>query len=241
MRRSLDVVLGYARRTRWEGRPPTVGVLTGESADGVRVSKAQMEPIEARLERSKSLPRYDILIRPRTPTGAVGSTHRTPDATGRRVGRRDPPAAGRSGRAAFPPQAIEFPTRHADRTRRTSTPIPWTLTDQMMISPPRESSHAGARFRPTRRECVRLPWTRPPQVAPSRGCGMSTLFVALIPFRCQSCQQDLRVSAVCAGTLIRCPVCQALARVPGPPPPQPVVLPDTPTTPMHRRGKPGGV
>ena len=49
--------------------PPTVDVLSGEYADGVRLSKAQMKPIEARLERSKTLPKYDILIRPQTPLG----------------------------------------------------------------------------------------------------------------------------------------------------------------------------
>jgi hypothetical protein len=63
----LDVILGYARRMRWKGQPPTVGVLDGEYRDGVRLSKTQMKPIEARLERSKALPKYDILIRPKAP------------------------------------------------------------------------------------------------------------------------------------------------------------------------------
>jgi transposase len=65
----LEVILGYARRMRWHGRPPTVGVLAGEYAAGVRLSKAQMKPVEARLERSKTLPKYDILIRPKAPIG----------------------------------------------------------------------------------------------------------------------------------------------------------------------------
>jgi hypothetical protein len=65
----LEVILEYARRMTWQGRPPTVDVLEGAYAAGVRVSKAEMEPIEARLERSKTLPQYDILIRPQTPTG----------------------------------------------------------------------------------------------------------------------------------------------------------------------------
>ena len=63
----LRVILGYARRMTWQGRRPTVGVLGGKYADGVKLSKAQMKPVEARLERSKSLPKYDILIRPKTP------------------------------------------------------------------------------------------------------------------------------------------------------------------------------
>jgi hypothetical protein len=61
----LDAILGYARRMTWKGHPPTVDQLVGEYRDGVRLTKAQMKPIEARLERSKALPKYDITIRPR--------------------------------------------------------------------------------------------------------------------------------------------------------------------------------
>ena len=53
----------------WKGQSPTVEALDGEYADGVRLTKAEMKPIEARLERSKTLPKYDILIRPKTPCG----------------------------------------------------------------------------------------------------------------------------------------------------------------------------
>lgn len=60
----LEVILGYARRMTWKGQSPTVAHLTGEYQDGVRLTKAQMKPIEARLERSKALPKYDITIRP---------------------------------------------------------------------------------------------------------------------------------------------------------------------------------
>ena len=56
--------LGYARRMTWEGHAPAVDRLTGECRDGVRLTKTQMKPIEARLERSKTLPKYDITIRP---------------------------------------------------------------------------------------------------------------------------------------------------------------------------------
>lgn len=61
---SLEVILGYARRMTWKGRPPTVDRLVGEYRDGVRLTKTQMKPIEARLVRSKTLPKYDITIRP---------------------------------------------------------------------------------------------------------------------------------------------------------------------------------
>jgi Rhodopirellula transposase DDE domain len=60
----LDVILGYARRMTWRGQHPTVVHLAGDYQDGVRLTKAQMKPIEARLERSKALPKYDITIRP---------------------------------------------------------------------------------------------------------------------------------------------------------------------------------
>ena len=60
----LEVILGYARRMTWKGQAPTVAHLGGEYQDGVRLTKSQMKPIEARLERSKALPKYDITIRP---------------------------------------------------------------------------------------------------------------------------------------------------------------------------------
>jgi hypothetical protein len=41
-----------------------VRCLSGEYAHGVRVPRKEMKNIEARLERSKSLPNYDITIRP---------------------------------------------------------------------------------------------------------------------------------------------------------------------------------
>jgi Rhodopirellula transposase DDE domain len=60
----LEVILGYARRMTWKGQTPTVDQLVGEYRDRVRLTKTQMKPIEARLERSKTLPKYDITIRP---------------------------------------------------------------------------------------------------------------------------------------------------------------------------------
>ncbi len=66
---SLSVILGYARRMTWCGKPPTVDEITGEYPAGVRLTKSQMKPIEARLERSQTLPKYDITIRPKKPNG----------------------------------------------------------------------------------------------------------------------------------------------------------------------------
>ena len=48
---------------------PAVGTPEGEYPAGVRLTKVEMRPIEARLERSKTLPKYDITIRPKTGDG----------------------------------------------------------------------------------------------------------------------------------------------------------------------------
>jgi hypothetical protein len=61
---SLKVVLQCALRMTWKGKHPTVKRLTGEYPDGVRLTKKQMKPYETRLQRSKTLPAYDILIQP---------------------------------------------------------------------------------------------------------------------------------------------------------------------------------
>jgi hypothetical protein len=62
----LEVVLQCARRMTWKGRHPTVKCLQGEYPDGVRVAAKAMKPYEARLQRSTALPKYDIIIKPRT-------------------------------------------------------------------------------------------------------------------------------------------------------------------------------
>ena len=67
----LKVVLQCALRMRWKGRHPTVKRLAGEYPDGVRVPAKEMKQIEARLDRSTTLPKYDITIKPRTTEPAV--------------------------------------------------------------------------------------------------------------------------------------------------------------------------
>ena len=54
-----------ALRMTWRGHHPTVKRLHGEYPDGVRVPAKEMKEVEARLERSKTLPKYDITIKPR--------------------------------------------------------------------------------------------------------------------------------------------------------------------------------
>ena len=61
---SLKVILQEARRMSWMKMHPQVKRLQGDYAEGVRLSKKEMKPYEARLLRSKTLPKYDITIKP---------------------------------------------------------------------------------------------------------------------------------------------------------------------------------
>ena len=61
----LKVVLQCALRMRWKGRHPMVKRLHGPYPDGVRVPAKEMKQYEARLQRSVTLPKYDITIKPR--------------------------------------------------------------------------------------------------------------------------------------------------------------------------------
>lgn len=61
----LKVILQQALRMTWEGRHPVVKRLAGDYPAGQRLSKKEMKPYEARLERSRTLPKYDITIKPK--------------------------------------------------------------------------------------------------------------------------------------------------------------------------------
>ena len=61
---SLKVILQEALRMTWCGQRPVVKRLQGEYPNGVRLSRAQMKPYEKRLQRSLTLPKYDITIKP---------------------------------------------------------------------------------------------------------------------------------------------------------------------------------
>jgi len=41
-----------------------VGCIDGVYPDGVRLTAKEMRPVEARLQRSAALPKYDIVIKP---------------------------------------------------------------------------------------------------------------------------------------------------------------------------------
>lgn len=60
----LKIILQFALRMRWRGQHPVVKRLEGDYRDGIRLSKKEMKPWEARLERSMTLPKYDIQIKP---------------------------------------------------------------------------------------------------------------------------------------------------------------------------------
>jgi len=64
-------VLECARRMTWNGKHPEIQELQGEYPLGVKLSRREMKPWEARLERSPTLPKYDITIRPQKPRSAV--------------------------------------------------------------------------------------------------------------------------------------------------------------------------
>jgi len=51
-------------------RPPSNGATLGwDLPEGVRLTKKEMMPIQARLKRFQTLPKYDIAIRPTQPRG----------------------------------------------------------------------------------------------------------------------------------------------------------------------------
>ena len=62
---SLQVIMGRAGRMTWRGMRPVVKSLEGEYPNGVRLTRGEMTPYQARLERSTTLPKYDITIKPR--------------------------------------------------------------------------------------------------------------------------------------------------------------------------------
>lgn len=60
----LKVILQMALRMRWRRMHPMVKRLEGDYPDGIKLSKKEMKPYEARLNRSTALPKYDIKITP---------------------------------------------------------------------------------------------------------------------------------------------------------------------------------
>ena len=64
-----EVIRACALRMTWKGMHPTVERLLGSYAKKVSVAAEEMETYNARLERSATLPSYDITIQPKQPRG----------------------------------------------------------------------------------------------------------------------------------------------------------------------------
>jgi transposase len=64
-----EIVRACALRMTWKGEHPTVYRTTGDYPSGVKVPRAEMKLLSPRLERSGTLPKYDITIKPRHPRG----------------------------------------------------------------------------------------------------------------------------------------------------------------------------
>jgi transposase len=62
----VSIVLWCAQRMTWKGNHPEIAHLPGDYPSGVKLTRKEMGPWEARLERSPKLPKYDITIKPRS-------------------------------------------------------------------------------------------------------------------------------------------------------------------------------
>lgn len=60
----LPTMLVWAMSMKWKGTHPTVELNPSIYKKGISLTKEQMKPIEARLERHPFLPKWDILIQP---------------------------------------------------------------------------------------------------------------------------------------------------------------------------------
>ena len=67
----VSIVLWCAARMAWKRQHPEIAQLPGDYPSGVKLSRKEMEPWEARLDRSPKLPKYDITIRPKSQLAAV--------------------------------------------------------------------------------------------------------------------------------------------------------------------------
>lgn len=63
------IVRTCALRMTWKGQHPDVDRIEGDYPTGVIVPKAEMKLLNSRLERSSTLPKYDITIKPKRPRG----------------------------------------------------------------------------------------------------------------------------------------------------------------------------
>lgn len=61
---STETTLAWAQSMTWKGIHPTVHILDRSYPTGIRLTKAAFRPIAARLERSETIPKWSLTIRP---------------------------------------------------------------------------------------------------------------------------------------------------------------------------------
>jgi hypothetical protein len=61
---SVVATLAWAATMTWQGVKPIVSLLDGVYETGVRLSKAAFRPIAGRLQRSDTLPKWSVVIKP---------------------------------------------------------------------------------------------------------------------------------------------------------------------------------
>ena len=64
-----QVVKSCALRMTWKGEAPEVHRIVEAYAKEQAVSKAEMQRINDRLQRSETLPKHDLVVKPKTPRG----------------------------------------------------------------------------------------------------------------------------------------------------------------------------
>jgi hypothetical protein len=65
----MELAMKWASTMTWEGAHPEVLRLEQSYEKGVTVSKEEWKQLEARLERSPTLPKWDVIIKPKTQIG----------------------------------------------------------------------------------------------------------------------------------------------------------------------------
>jgi len=63
-----ETMLEWAKSMTWKGLHPVVALSRQVYNKGIRLGKAAMEAVEARLKRDPKLPKYDIVINPASTT-----------------------------------------------------------------------------------------------------------------------------------------------------------------------------
>ena len=63
---SVDKAINWAATMTWKGIKPIVYLLEKIYKKGIRLTKKEMKPYENRIERSKALPKWDVIINPLT-------------------------------------------------------------------------------------------------------------------------------------------------------------------------------